>query len=168
MKRILWMALCCLPLSPALAAAPVPADDTVVLARGEAVPMPELDTLRGGYAVPGGAVMSFGISQAVYIDGQLASLQSLNIADVGKAVSQAGAVSAGLTSLALSGGSLSTGMTNVVQSMLPTVVTVQNSVDGRLIQTLTTLNLSAPSLSAFNALQLGRSLQQATLGSVLR
>ncbi len=168
MKRILWMVLCCLPVPPALAAAPVSADDTVVLVHGEAVALSELDTLRGGYAVQGGPAMSFGISQAVYIDGQLASLQSLNITDVGKAVSQAGAASAGLTSLALSGGALSTGVTNVVQSMLPTVVTVQNSVDGRLIQTMTTLNLSAPSLSAFNALQLGRNLQQATLGSVFR
>lgn len=73
MKRILWMVLCCLPVPPALAAAPVSADDTVVLVHGEAVALSELDTLRGGYAVPGGPAMSFGISQAVYIDGQLAS-----------------------------------------------------------------------------------------------
>lgn len=165
MKRILWVALCCW-------GAAAGAEEAVVFARSEMLPQDELDSLRGGYAMPGGPVMSFGIEQAVYVDGQLVSRQNLNITDIGKAVQEAAlqshAAGAGPIPGTRIGDPQTAGVTSVVRTLLPTTVTVQNSVDGRLIQTMTTLNVAAPSLSAFRASQLSRSIDQATLGAILR
>lgn len=165
MKRILWAVLCSW-------AAAVMAEEMVVFARADQLPPDELDLLRGGYVTQGGPAMSFGIDQAVYVDGQLVSRQSLNIADIGKAVQEAVLQShtagTGLNQRIMVGDTLTNGVTGVARTLLPTTITVQNSADGRLIQTMTTLDVAAPSLSAFRASQLSRSIDQATLGAILR
>ena len=61
-----------------------------------------LDEQRGGFDLGGGLVVSFGIQQAAYINGQLVSSQSLNLADVSKLVASAQGIlaSGGLGNLA--------------------------------------------------------------------
>ena len=52
----------------------------------------KLDRMRGGFSLPNGLQISFGIERAVYVNGNLVSTTSLNIVDLAKAVSAAAAV----------------------------------------------------------------------------
>jgi hypothetical protein len=53
-----------------------------VLADRQTVTNPELDAMRGGYVTDSGFQISLGITKAVFVDGVLQTLSSLNIPDL--------------------------------------------------------------------------------------
>lgn len=55
-----------------------------------------MDELRAGFSLSGGLTLSFGVEQAVYVDGQLASLQRINLPNLAAAVGGAMPASSGV------------------------------------------------------------------------
>lgn len=126
-----------------------------------------LDGVRGGYATDG-LNISFGISRAVYVNGELMTTTSLNVSDLGK-ITQGRTVTAGE---AASLGMIQSGAGNVVS---PTVISstsagavVQNTLDGQRIQNLTVINASANSLGLLKGYNLESSLRGAVIDSLRR
>ncbi len=126
-----------------------------------------LDSVRGGYATDG-LNISFGISRAVYVNGELMTTTSLNVSDLGK-ITQGRTITAGE---AASLGMIQSGAGNVVA---PTIISstsagavVQNTLDGQRIQNLTVINASANSLGLLKGYNLESSLRGAVIDSLRR
>lgn len=142
--------------------------NTVNIAGMEEVQLNELDQQRGKFQSPNGNVFSFGIDRIIKVDNEVASIQQIRIPDIAQAISNTGnngvnaaatfvvAVSAGnvpqvpvmpnqQTMAGLPLASLPLTSITVVES-LP-VQLVQNSVNNRLIQTSTLVEVVGPSLS---------------------
>jgi hypothetical protein len=129
----------------------------------------ELDSMRGGFETDNGLQFSFGIAQAVYINGQLVTTQTLNSLDVrgGGAVQIANAASAGQTLTIIQNGDAS--KNSVAIPSLPANGTViQNNLNNQTIVTETKINASVNSLQALKGINLGDQLQQAIIGSTRR
>lgn len=126
-----------------------------------------LDTVRGGYATDS-LNISFGISRAVYVNGELMTTTSLNVSDLGK-ITQGRTMTAGE---AASLGVIQSGAGNVIA---PTIISstsggavVQNTLDGQKIQNLTVINASANSLGLLKGYNLESSLRGAVIDSLRR
>jgi hypothetical protein len=128
----------------------------------------ELDSMRGGFETDNGLQFSFGIEQAVYINGHLVTTQTLNSLDVrGGAVQVASAASAGQSLTIVQNGDPS--KNSVAIPSLPTNGTViQNNLNNQKIVTETKINASVNSLQALKGINLGDQLQQAIIGSTRR
>jgi len=68
------------------------AGDALPLFAGQLVADDTLGELRGGFETPGGLALSFGIERVVYINGELSSTTTLNVADLGRLVGGAAGV----------------------------------------------------------------------------
>lgn len=110
----------------------------------------ELETMRGGYALAPGLEISFGIEQAVFIDGILQAVTSFNSAS--PLINFSIPVGENAGTLLTSGEQLPSGIltpalldTAAARSHLFTVV--QNSQDHRVIDTITKLDLAISGLA---------------------
>lgn len=142
-----------------------PSPDTGQALGGEWVALnPQLlDDMRGGFIMPSGLALSFGIERVVYVNGALVATASLHIPDI----------STMTTEQALALGEMNKGL--VVQigdgndfnaaGGLGGIV-VQNTLDGQQIQTLTTLNVSVNTLGLFQDLNAYSGLQGGLLSAV--
>lgn len=123
-----------------------------------AVAPERLDTLRGGYSLPSGLNLSFGIARAVYINGALVTSTSVNIADIGKMTAEEARALAAATAPLL----VQNGPGNMVtQGNGPAGVTIQNSLDDQTIRSMTTLSVSVDTLDLYKALNVQSTLQDA-------
>ena len=93
--RGLLLALCGLALAGASAAQPVPAQPMDPIEPAQAAPLPAgstwlaasdgtLASLRGGFDLGAGVLVSFGISRAVRINGELVTTASFQLGDLGR------------------------------------------------------------------------------------
>ena len=128
-----------------------------------AVPADRLDAMRGGFDLPSGLSVSFGIERLVYVNGSLVATTRLQIPDVSRMT----AVQA-------------QGLADIRQGMLVQVgdgnaftpsgsvngVVIQNSLDNQTISTLTTLNVGVGTLGMFQALNSQAALQDALQSAV--
>jgi hypothetical protein len=122
----------------------------------------ELDSMRGGYASSGGLEISFGIEQAVFIDGILQAVTTFNsgsatgnLPDPRVVGQNTGLISASGVQLVLGG--LAPMDTEAVRSHLFTVV--QNSQDNKIIDNITQINATVSSLGIYREMNLLSSLQ---------
>lgn len=124
-----------------------------------------LDNMRGGFDLPSGLVVSFGISREAFVNGNLVASTSFNIPNIAQMTPQ----QAQMLANANTGALIQTGLNNTVQpGALPglTGAVIQNTLSNQQIQALTTINTTVNSLGAFKALNLGQTLNSALLSAV--
>lgn len=135
-----------------------------------------LDDMRGGFVTDTGLKVSFGIDRATYINGNLVTMTSLNVADLG-ALKGGGAgqgnVPVAVVQSQAGGGATTVGGMNIVQNGPNNVVQtnslspnalgtiVQNSLDNQKIQNVTTVNTTVNSGQMLRSINFQYSLRDA-------
>jgi hypothetical protein len=125
-----------------------------------------LDNMRGGFDFPSGLQVSFGISRAAYVNGNLVATTNFYIPDIANMTAQ----QAEMLANANAGSLIQNGAGNVVQAgALPalTGALIQNTLNNQSIQALSTLNISVNTLSAFKNSNILSTLTGALATSVL-
>ena len=118
-----------------------------------------LDTLRGGFVMPSGLVLSFGIERAVFVNGELVASTRIDIADAGRMTSEQAQALSDLQGTLL----VQVGAGNTLQRSGPGGVVIQNTLDGQAISVATTLNASVGTLGLFQDLNASAALQAALI-----
>ncbi|AWI81687.1 hypothetical protein CEW87_21415 [Parazoarcus communis] len=135
------------------------------LAEAPAVAESELDALRGGFETPSGLRVSFGIERAVYVNGVLSSVTSVNLADLGNMNGRG--LPEGSTLAVIQNGPnnafISSGLNN---NALATVI--QNSLDNQNIRAVTTINASVNSVEMLRSAHMNTSMRDVMVQSLLR
>jgi hypothetical protein len=116
-----------------------------------------LDGLRGGYQLPSGLLLSFGVERAAWVNGELVSYLRVDIPDIANITP---AQAQELSKIA---------QTQLVQVGEGTVfngignggLVIQNTLDGQDIRASTTLDVSVNTLGLFQALNAGDALRNA-------
>lgn len=135
------------------------------LAEAPAVDENRLDKLRGGFETPSGLRVSFGIERAVYVNGVLSSVTSVNLADLGNMTGRG--LPEGSTLAVIQNGPnnafIASGLNN---NALATVI--QNSLDNQNIRAVTTINASVNSVEMLRSTQMNSSMRDMMVQSLLR
>lgn len=126
-----------------------------------ALPLPRLDAMRGGYEVPSGLLLSFGIERAVYVNGELVATTRVNIPDIARmSTEQAQALGAIGDAIVVQ-----IGPGNRFDPAGFNGVAIQNTLDGQDIRSLTTLNVGVNTLGVFQDLNGQAALHNALIGA---
>lgn len=126
-----------------------------------ALPPERLDALRGGYEVPSGLLLSFGIERAVYVNGDLVATTRVNIPDVAR-MSAEQAQALGEIGDAIV---VQIGPGNRFDPAGFNGVAIQNTLDGQDIRSLTTLDVGVNTLGVFQDLNSQAALHNALIGA---
>lgn len=126
-----------------------------------AVPPERLDALRGGYEVPSGLLLSFGIERAVYVNGDLVATTRVSIPDVAR-MSAEQAQALGEIGDAIV---VQIGPGNRFDPAGFNGVAIQNTLDGQNIRSLTTLDVGVDTLGVFQDLNSQAALHNALIGA---
>jgi hypothetical protein len=130
-----------------------------------AVDSDRLDSMRGGFDLPSGLVVSFGISREAFVNGNLVASTSFNIPNIAQMTPQ----QAQLLANANTGALVQNGLNNTVApGGLPALTgsVIQNSLSNQQVAALTTINTSVNSLAAFKAFNIGSTLNSALMTAV--
>ena len=127
----------------------------------------DLDEMRGGFETNTGLLISFGIERMVYVNGNLVTTTSFNIADVAKITAEeARMLGAATGTLALvqigPGNTLQTGPMS--QTAIGTVI--QNTLNNQKIQSVTTINTTVNSFELLKSLNLQSVLKDVQINSI--
>ena len=114
-----------------------------------AVPVGELDAMRGGFQLPSGLVLSFGIERVAWVNGQLVATQRYDAAG--------GAAPGALV--------VQVGQGNRLESVPPGGVVIQNTLDNQHIQVGTRVDATVGTLGLFQAINVQDTLQNALKGA---
>lgn len=133
-------------------APPVRAQDDL----GPPVPVERLDALRGGYALPGGLSVAFGLERTVAVNGELVVAQKIDIPDLSRITVEQAQQLAALAD----GRTVQIGGATTVTPGMGTLV-IQNALDGQQIQASTTLHTTVNTLSLLQNLNFNQSLSDA-------
>lgn len=125
-----------------------------------------LAACRGGFDLGNRLVASFGITRAIYINGNLVATLSINVPDLARIdETQARA----LAKLANEATVIRNGPGNFADpaafNRATGALVIQNSLDDQQIRALTTLDATVKNLSQFSSLNIGDTLQQALVHS---
>lgn len=126
-----------------------------------AVPPEQLDGLRGGFVMPSGLLMSFGIERAVYVDGQLVATARFSVPDIARMTSDQATALAGMQDTMLV--QVGEGNTFVPNGMGGIVI--QNTLNNLDIRALTTISVASSTLGMFQDLNSNAALQGALLSA---
>jgi hypothetical protein len=122
-----------------------------------------LEQERGGFALPDSGInLSFGVQQAVYVNGTLAATSNLQVSQNNSQVS--GTASGPVLVQLGSTNNFSVTSTGAAGAG----IVVQNSLNNQSIQTVTNINVSATLLSAYNNMNLQSALRSAITNSLRR
>lgn len=127
------------------------------------VPLPRerLAAMRGGFELPAGPAVSFGIERAAYVNGALVASTRLSIPDITHMTpQQAQALREFGAPLVIQ---LGGGNHFDVSHALAGGTVIQNTLDGQHVRTLTTINAGVGTLGAFQDLNSLSALQNALL-----
>lgn len=129
------------------------------------VPLPDsrLAQMRGGFSLPSGLLISFGIERAVFVNGQLVATTQLQVNDPARLTTSAAARLAEFDGTML----VQIGAGNSVHSQGLAGLVIQNSADHQAIRTLTRLDVNVGSLSMFKLANFEASLQNALVNAAL-
>jgi hypothetical protein len=117
-----------------------------------------LDRLRGGFSLPSGLVLSFGIERLVFVNGDVVASARVRIPDVSRITAEQARDLARLQQ----GMVVQLGDGNAFDpSGAINGVVIQNGRDGQDIRTLTTLDVGVGSLGLFQHLNANAALQDA-------
>lgn len=125
-----------------------------------------LSDFRGGFDLGGGLVASFGISRAIYINGNLVAQVRIDIPDMSHIDSaQANALATLVNGVTL----IRNGPGNFVDpasfNRATGAIVIQNSLNNQQIQALTTLDTTVRNLNQFSSLNVANTLQSALVNS---
>jgi hypothetical protein len=121
-----------------------------------------LDKMRGGFDLPSGLQVSFGVSRVAFVNGNMVSTTNFNIPDVSAiTVQQAQALAASNVGVLIRNGVAQSG---VMPGMTGTII--QNSMNNQQIQALTTINTTVNSLAPFKISNFVSTLNSALLSAV--
>ncbi|WP_124615203.1 hypothetical protein [Burkholderia sp. Bp9143] len=124
-----------------------------------------LDAMRGGFDMPDGLKVSFGVSRVAFVNGNLVASTSFNIPDVSRITAQ----QAQALAAANAGALLQVGPGNAAQpGALPalTGAVIQNTLNNQHLQTLTTINTTVNTLSSFKNLNVMSTIGNALTGAL--
>lgn len=124
-----------------------------------------LDAMRGGFDMPSGLKISFGVSRVAFVDGTLVTTTSFNIPDISHITAQ----QAQALAAANAGALIQVGAGNAAQpAALPalTGAVIQNTLNNQQIQALTTINTTVNTLATFKNLNVMSTLNNALLGAL--
>ncbi|WP_260433599.1 hypothetical protein [Burkholderia sp. Bp8998] len=124
-----------------------------------------LDAMRGGFDMPDGLKVSFGVSRVAFVNGNLVASTSFNIPDVSRITAQ----QAQALAAANAGALLQVGPGNAAQpGALPalTGAVIQNTLNNQHLQTLTTINTTVNTLSSFKNLNVMSTISNALTGAL--
>ncbi|MEN2469087.1 hypothetical protein [Burkholderia sp. GS2Y] len=124
-----------------------------------------LDAMRGGFDMPSGLKVSFGVSRVAFVNGNLVASTSFNIPDISHITAQ----QAQALAAANAGGLIQVGAGNTAQpAALPalTGAVIQNTLNNQQIQAMTTINTTVNTLSMFKNLNVMSTLSHALLGAL--
>lgn len=124
---------------------------------GRPVDAGRLDSMRGGFVMPTGGVVSFGIERIATVNGERVTALRVDIPDLARITPEQARSLAAFRE------------TRVIQvgegaRVLPRgdgALVIQNALDGQRLATLTTINVSVDTLGLFQDLNLAASLQAA-------
>ncbi|MGL4397656.1 MAG: hypothetical protein ACRCS9_14035 [Hyphomicrobium sp.] len=128
-----------------------------------------LNEVRGGFTTDTGLKVSFGIERAVYLNGNLVTTTSLNIADLSKiSGGQAQVTGTGTGSLAIvqSGAGNLFSPTSISSTAAGTVI--QNTLDNQKINTVTRIDAVVNSAGIMRSINLQSSMRSAVIDSLRR
>lgn len=129
----------------------------------------ELDTLRGGFNLGDGLMVSFGISRVAYINEQLVASTTLQFGDITRLSAQQAARLG--QQLMLQPQIVQNGPGNAVQAgavTSPLATVVQNTLNDQLVRTQTVINVSSNGLSALRNMNLQATIQSALTNALGR
>lgn len=124
----------------------------------------QLHTMRGGFDLPSGMRLSFGIERVVHVNGELLTQTRFHIADISQLTpQQAAALGDATRPLVVQVG---TGNTFDPAAMSGGVngLVVQNTLNGQDIRALTNISVSVDTLEMFKQLNVNETLQNAIQG----
>lgn len=123
------------------------------------VPVQRLAGMRGGFQLPNGIQLSFGVERVVYVNNQMVASTRVVIPDVARMTS------AQATALRefQDGMVVQVGDGNRVSAGAHGGLVVQNSLDGQSIRAVTRLDVGVDTLGAFQALNTQQTLHDALL-----
>ena len=129
----------------------------------------QLDTLRGGFNLGDGLMVSFGISRVAYINEQLVASTTLQFGDITRLSAQQAARLG--QQLMLQPQIVQNGPGNAVQAgavTSPLATVVQNTLNDQLVRTQTVINVSSNGLSSLRNLNLQATIQSALTNALGR
>jgi len=118
-----------------------------------------LDAYRGGYEMPSGLLLSFGIERVAFVNGQLVSSLRISIPDIRNITAAQAQDLARLNETQL----VQVGAGNVFHGAGNGGLVIQNTLDGQDIRAQTTVTASVNTLGLFQALNAGDALRDASL-----
>lgn len=143
-------------------------------ARGPAAPSPglgpewrpiaheRLDAMRGGFQLPSGLVLSFGVERAAWVDGALVASTRIQINDIAQMTPQ----QAQQLQAFQQGMGIQVGAGNVLVAPGGGAFVIQNTRDNQAIRALTTLSVDVGTLGTFQQLNANDALQAAVLAGI--
>lgn len=134
-------------------AAPARAQDAAL---GTPVPLDRLDDLRGGYALPGGMSIAFGLERTVAVNGELVVAQRIDIPDLSRMTTEQAQQLAAFAQ----GQTVQVGGATAITPGMGTLV-IQNALDSQTIQASTSLHTTVNTLSLLQNLNFNQSLSDA-------
>ena len=123
---------------------------------GPPVPSERLDELRGGYALPDGLAVGFGLERSIAVNGELVVAQRIEIPDLAHMTTEQAQQLAELAN----GRTIQIGGATTITPGVGTLV-IQNAMDGQQIQALTSLHTTVNTLTLLQDLNFTQSLGDA-------
>jgi len=127
-------------------------------ARWVPIPPAQLERMRGGFELPSGLLVSFGIERLVHVNGQLVASARLNLAD-GQVDGDLSAFNQAMV--------VQVGEGNTFQPSGMGGVVIQNTLDNQDIRVTTRIDTQVGTLGVFQAINQHDALQGALAGAVL-
>jgi hypothetical protein len=121
----------------------------------------ELDAMRGGFQLPSGLLLSFGIERVAWVNGRMVSYLRIDIPDVARMTRAQARELVQFSQAQL----VQVGPGNAFQGAGNAGLVIQNTLDGQQIRAQTTLDVGVNTLGLFQALNLGDALRSATIGT---
>jgi hypothetical protein len=122
-----------------------------------ALPPAALDDLRGGFQLPSGLLLSFGIERVAWVNGELVSYLSVNVPDIANITPAQAQELSKIAQVQL----VQVGPGNTFNDFGRGGLVIQNTLDGQHIRAQTTLDVSVNTLGLFQALNAGDALRNA-------
>jgi hypothetical protein len=120
-----------------------------------------LGRIRGGYLMPNGLVVSFGLERLVYVNGILSNATALTVTELGKIRGGSADLSEEIP-IGTTLGLIQNGPGNIVGDLAASggfATIIQNSADNQRIQAITTINTRVNSLEMMRSGRFGDSLR---------
>lgn len=128
---------------------------------GAAVSAERLGALRGGFVMPSGLVLSFGIERLATVNGELVAATRVNIPDLARVTPEQAQALAAISETRV----LQIGQGEAVLPGSNGALVIQNALDGQSIGATTTINVSVGTLGLLQDLNFASTLHDALIGA---